>query len=184
MRDASSYPITTDFGYIPDYPLNNGYRVVGDVAYIMTSKGEFTINTADLPKVCGYNKWHITKRGDVSTQRRRAGRLYSIKLHRLLLGVKDPILEVDHKNHNKRDNTRDNLRVCRHSENGKNLSIQVRNKSGIPGVIWDNQTNNWNANIVVNYKRLNLGRYDDFLEAASARFSGEAIYYKEFAPNA
>ena len=26
MKDASTYPITTDFGYIPGYPLNNGYH--------------------------------------------------------------------------------------------------------------------------------------------------------------
>jgi len=166
------------------YQLKNAYRVVGGIAYLSTSKGEFMVDAEDLHKLAGFNKWHITKRGDVCAQKMSRKVICTVKLHRLIMGIVDPKIEVDHKNHDRKDNRKVNLRPCHHIDNGRNLPLRKGSRSGVSGVIWDKQTSNWNANIVVNRKKLNLGRYNDFLEAVSARLSGEAIYYGEFAPNA
>lgn len=70
-------------------------------------------------------------------------------MHRLIMGVEDPKLQVDHKNHNGLDNRRDNLRLCTDKQNKANLR-----KSSIPSAsiykgvrFFKNRRKCWNAYI-------------------------------------
>jgi len=65
------------------------------------------------------------------------GKNRKIYMHRIILGNPRGILikvETDHKNRNKLDNRRKNLRVVTRSENVLNKGLQSNNTSGIPGV--------------------------------------------------
>lgn len=88
----------------------------------------------------------------------------------------------DHKNRNKADNRRENLRPCSHKENNRNKNKKDLNTSGFIGVRWDKNRNKWAASIKVDYKTIYIGRFDNKYDALVARLQAEAKYFKEFAP--
>jgi hypothetical protein len=47
-----------------------------------------------------------------------------VSMHRLLLGVTDPKVHVDHINQNRADNRRSNLRLCNQSQNQANRKVK------------------------------------------------------------
>ena len=120
-------------------------------------------------------KWYLKQQGYVFNN--QVG-----YLHRFIMNPSDDLV-VDHINHNKLDNRRENLRVCTSQENSHNLPILCNNTSGIAGVTWDKNRNKWMARIIVNGKRKHLGRYNTKEEAAEARRQAEIEYFGEFAPN-
>jgi len=54
-------------------------------------------------------------------------------LHRLIMNPPANI-QIDHKNLNKLDNRRCNLRICTHSQNGMNRGKQKNNTTGFKGI--------------------------------------------------
>ena len=80
-------------------------------------------------------------------------------LHRMLLGVTDPKVIVDHIDGNGLNCQRSNLRVTNHAGNAWNASLRADNKSGYKGVRQDKKTGKWLAFIQVNYKRRYLGSF-------------------------
>jgi len=101
-----------------------------------------------------------------------------VKIHRLLLGVTNPIFQVDHINGDKLDNRRSNLRIVTNKQNAENLHNKKGYKRGrvcsskYIGVQYDNRKNplskRWMANIKHNYKNIWLGRFFTEDEAAEA----------------
>jgi hypothetical protein len=66
-------------------------------------------------------------------------------------------LVVDHINNIKTDNRVNNLQLI---TNRENCSKDRKNKSSkYIGVTWDKQTNKWRTSIIINKKRINLGRF-------------------------
>lgn len=86
-------------------------------------------------------------------------------LHEKLGGTKDVI---DHINHNKLDNRKENLRACSSGENTRNRKgAQSNNKSsGILGVSWCRIMNKWRARITFDGKEKLLGYFEDKDEAS------------------
>lgn len=82
-------------------------------------------------------------------------------------------MQVDHVNHIRCDNRLVNLRLVTHKENGRNVSRQKNNTSGITGVHWDKNRGKWHAQIKLRGKVRSLGRFVDFFEACCARKSAE-----------
>ncbi|PXW23378.1 HNH endonuclease signature motif containing protein [Paraburkholderia caballeronis] len=76
--------------------------------------------------------------------------------------------EIDHINGDKADNRIENLRIVSRAENAKNLSLQTRNKTGVPGVAFIN--NHYRVTIGSEY----LGYFDSLDEAVQIRKSAEA----------
>ena len=78
------------------------------------------------------NKWYTKNnsgffyavRTDRSVKPRR-----TVFMHRLVLGVTDPKVFVDHINHNTLDNRKCNLRACSHAENMQNGIKTKKNKT-------------------------------------------------------
>lgn len=56
------------------------------------------------------------------------------KLHRYLLNIKDPKIQIDHINHDGLDNRLSNLRKVNQSINSKNCTVKSNSKTGINGV--------------------------------------------------
>lgn len=83
---------------------------------------------------------------------------------------------IDHINGIPSDNRLENLREARQEVNNKNQRLSPHNKTGIPGVYWDNNRDKWAAKLSLNNRSKALGRFDDFFEACCARKSAEIKY--------
>ena len=103
------------------------------------------------------------------------------ELHRFICGFPENMC-VDHKDRNKLNNTRNNLRICTHRENSINKDKLKNNSSGFTGVYWNKGKNKWQAIIEVNKKRIHLGYFNEKKAALIARLKAEKDLFGEFAP--
>ena len=87
--------------------------------------------------------------------------------------------QIDHRDGNRLNNTRRNLRPATNAQNQMNRHV-VLARSGVKGV-YANTNARWQARLMVNRKILNFGTYDTIAEAAAARRNAEREYFGEFA---
>lgn len=105
-----------------------------------------------------------------------------ILLHRYLMNVYEEKYSidcvVDHINGDKLDDRLENLRICSHADNMKN----IRKGNKITGV---SQLKNgkWSARIMHNYKGMHLGYFNTEQEATIARLTKEFELCGEYGPN-
>jgi hypothetical protein len=140
---------------------------------------EVILDDEDFEKVSKFN-WFIDVRGYVVSSWRLNGKGGTYYLHRMVTSAPTG-LEVDHINHNKLDNRKENLRVCTRSQNARNTHKHVGNTSGYKGVSIDNSRNRWQVHIKVGKKRINLGGFDDVIVAAKVYDDAARKYFGEFA---
>lgn len=104
------------------------------------------------------------------------------RLHRFVLMLKsNDKRHVDHINHKKEDNRKENLRLCSNRENSRNKGF-ARNKTGIIGVNYNERDRVYRARLKLNYKEKSLGIYNNLNDAIVARLKAEKKYFGEFAP--
>lgn len=72
---------------------------------------------------------------------------------------------------------KENCRWTTPSVQGFNQRISSNNTSGRTGVSWNKQKQKWDAYIMKNRKKINLGKYDTREDAILAREQGELKYY-------
>lgn len=105
-------------------------------------------------------------------------------LHRVIMDLKESRytnnLIVDHINHDKSDNRKQNLRIVTSCQNNTNRKRLSSNTSGCPGVCKRNDSGKWRASINVNKKKINLGTFSDFDEAVKVRKEAELKYYGQY----
>lgn len=117
------------------------------------------VDDADYERVAAF-KWfaHVVRYPDGRIKRVAAARQErpisggpqrTIYLHRWLLGVVNPLIQVDHESTNALDDRRDNLRICTNSQNSRNRNRHHDNKSGYKGVCWKPREKKWVAQITV-----------------------------------
>jgi len=87
---------------------------------------------------------------------------------------------IDHKNRNKLDNTKDNLRLCTFSENLSN-KISYNNTSGCKGVTWHKQNKRWRVALNYQKKKYNFGCYESFEKAKEICMEARVKLHGEFA---
>lgn len=61
-----------------------------------------------------------------------------------------------------------------------NSGLSSNNTSGVTGVHWDKLNKKWKAQIGYNYKRIQLGSFDNFEDAVAARKQAEEKYFGEY----
>lgn len=158
----------------------NKYDLSGEHGIGYTTKGEefyFDIEDYDLIKdYC----WRINKDGYVVARSSVENKL--ILMHRIILGLdNNNDNEVDHINHVKNNNIKNNLRICLQKENLMNKPIFKNNTSKIIGVYFDKSKSKWRACIGMNKKNINIGTFENKKDAIIARLKAEKKYYGEFA---
>lgn len=79
---------------------------------------------------------------------------------------------------NDKDYSPDNCRWADSRTQMLNRSIFKNNTSGFKGVTFNRNRNKWVATININGKLVNLGGFDEVLDAAKARKEAEALHYK------
>lgn len=81
--------------------------------------------------------------------------------------------EIDHINGVRHDNRIINLREVIHTENSRNMKIPISNKSGTVGVSWSKAENRWVSRIMINYKNVFIGQFQNREDAIAARKAAE-----------
>lgn len=94
---------------------------------------------------------------------------YSTSMHRQVLQAKRG-QQIDHINHDGLDNRRENLRFCTSEQNNRNRRPRVGVSSAYKGVSREQEAalKEWRAQIRVNGKSVNLGQFDNEIDAAIA----------------
>jgi hypothetical protein len=101
-----------------------------------------------------------TNRRDGYAIRRGSGPTRAtIYMHKVIATRKGFSGEVDHRNQNKLDNQRRNLRPATRSQNKGNCGPRSDNQSGFKGVYWDLDRQKWAASIRCNGKTQHLGLF-------------------------
>lgn len=109
------------------------------------------------------------------------GRLY--RCHRLawLYVYGDwPKDQIDHINGVRSDNRIVNLREATNKQNSLNRKANANNKCGCKGVHFESFTNKWKAQISIDGKNVNLGRFADIDKAVEAYKKASRKYHGEF----
>ena len=101
-------------------------------------------------------------------------------MHRRIMNAPSG-MQIDHINHNKLDNRRENLRVATHTQNTQNRCPKPTDSSRYKGVGWDKERSMWTAKISVNKRTVNLGRFTTQREAALAYNEAATKLFGEFA---
>jgi hypothetical protein len=140
------------------------FALVDDEDYESLSKHHWNITTNGYAKRCIFSK------------KKRINK--TILMHQEILNTPD---WIDHKNMNKLDNQKDNLRICDASTNGINTKISSKNTSGYRGVHFANDIKRWRASIHLNRKRIWLGVFKTAEEASIAYNLAAKKYFGEFA---
>lgn len=122
--------------------------------------------------------WYLDKDGYARYSTRVDGMPKSYALHRFVMGVDDPSIIVDHRDGNKLNCQRYNLRPTDVKGNSRNRLC--RSTSGRTGVHWDKRHNKWEAAIKVDGKKIHLGWFnkDDLQSAIDAREQAELKYWR------
>lgn len=88
---------------------------------------------------------------------------------------------IDHINSDPSDNSFANLRLATAAENACNRGAPSTNTSGYKGVTWKKSKNKWNAQIMVNRKKKNLGYFNTPEEAYAAYCKAANELHGDFA---
>ena len=153
---------------------------------IQLTQGKVAIVDDEDYKYLNQWKWH--------TQESRPGKFYAARnisvngkkkielMHRLILKLDTTAIHVDHIDNDGLNNTRKNIRACNNTENQRNRSKSINNKSGFKGVSWHKLQKKYQAHISDNNSRLiYLGRFTCPIEAARAYNAAALIHHGEFA---
>ena len=123
----------------------NEIKIDGNIAYIKIEspvEGTMLCDVEDLPKL---ENLYIRIRESHGSQ-------YAIamkdrcprSIHRIIMGINNPKIQVDHINGNGLDNRKNNLRLCNSAENNRNkLKPNKNNTSGYRGISYDKTRNKY-----------------------------------------
>jgi len=102
-------------------------------------------------------------------------------MHRVVMGVKDSDIQVDHIDHNGLNNQKYNLRLCTLVQNSHNQRKRARVCSSKFKGVNSSHEGKWEARIRVgNGKRIRLGTFTTEIEAAEAYKSAAETLHGEF----
>jgi HNH endonuclease len=110
------------------------------------------------------------------------GRKTTMRMHRLILGVDEHIVEIDHVDGNGLNNQRANLRVATRGQNASNSGKRKDSKwSKFKGIVFHERSGLWRAYTHKDHEVISLGYYKTEIEAAIAYDLGALMLHGEFA---
>lgn len=152
-------------------------------AAIPLPTGQCAIVDDDDAERVQQHSWRLNSAGYVITVLRTNGAKRITSLHRFVLN--DPPHEVDHRNRNRLDCRKDNLRLADRVSNSWNMGKRsTTTTSKYKGVYWHSAVNKWAAKIYVDRKSIHLGIFANEEDAARAYDQAARKLFGEFAcPN-
>ena len=106
---------------------------------------------------------------------------FLVRLAWLYMNGEHPKALIDHMNRITSDNRYCNLREVTQSQNLLNSKIRTNNRSGIKGVSWNKQDNNWIASLTLKGVRYYMGAFKDINDAKLAVMKKREELHGEFA---
>jgi hypothetical protein len=147
----------------------------GDVKQIPLSDGYYAyVDAKDHEWLSQWN-WQMRNGYAVRWKKRKL-----VFMHREIMQPPEGMI-VDHKNLNRLDDTRVNLRVCTHVENARNKRKRMGTSSRFRGVSYNKRAKKWYAAIDFGGKPVYIGHFDDEVEAARAYDRKAVELFGEFA---
>lgn len=157
----------------------NKYNLTGEYGIGWTSNTnlEFYFDLEDYDKIKDYC-WMENDQGYIVTKTEEC---YSLRIHRLILGLQKGDVLIDHKNRRKYDNRKQNLRASDKQTNGINRGANKNNKLGVKGVY---KLKNGHYQAKIQYYNQTYTKSSSCLEEVVRwRKSKEIELYGEFAYN-
>lgn len=144
---------------------------------LANGRGVARVDDGDAGLVAGF-RWRLSGGYAVAWSGCRPNRVV-VAMHRLVLSA-PPRVEVDHRDRDKLNNRRSNLRLATTRQNHGNVGRQSNNTSGYKGVCWVPRRG-WVANISDHGRLRHLG-YHATAEAAARAYDRAALdVFGEFA---
>jgi hypothetical protein len=145
---------------------------------VLIKNSEVIVDESDLFLIDSYN-WQCAQYIMTHVKRK------PIYLHRVIMNAKKGQI-VDHKDGNKYNNSRSNLRICTPSQNNANHIVKKTRKdtkiaSVYRGVYWRKDTAKWRSEIQFQGNRQYLGSFSNEVEAAIAYNNAAELVFGDFA---
>ena len=135
---------------------------------IPLTKGKIAlVSDSDYAYLMQWKWWFSGAYAACSEQ--RDGKKHTIYMHKEVacqMGLQHG--QADHRNHDKLDNRRRNLRPATNQLNGMNRGLPRHNTSGFKGVCWHKAAKKWMAYITIHTRLVYLGLFNDKRKAARA----------------
>lgn len=170
----------------PGIVAKNPFTVRGETVTIeLTQDRSTTLDLEDLPLVATH-RWHYTSVGYADSrvwddEGRKQEHQLMHRMHRLILGVTAKLALADHKNGDRLDNRRTNLRLCTNHQNLMNLGMRPSNTSGFKGVHFVKKRAKYQATVTLGSKKKFLGLFVAPEDAARAYDAAAMEHFGEFA---
>jgi len=142
--------------------------------------GKFAlVDDEDFEEMSRY-AWRADKAGYIYRNTCFKDTVTTIFMHRQIMET--PIgMGTDHKDMDKSNNQRNNLRICTYSQNRGNVNAPKNNTSGFKGLVFRTDCGKWCARITVKHKTFRGGSYNTKEEAALAYNRLAVKHFGEFA---
>lgn len=150
----------------------NDFIFKENIVEILIKDKKVTIDAENFEKIKKH-RWYINKDGYACSHINNK----VVYLHIFLFDKKDDNKVIDHRNRNKLDNTKKNLKEVEENINLYNKNISKKNKSGYTGVRFIEQRGKYESYISYKKKRIFLGYFLKIEEAIKVRKEAEMKYY-------
>ena len=146
---------------------------------IKLSKGaKFVIvDDEDYESLIDY-KWCLNNKG-YAVRAKRLPERGIILMHRVIMNAQSGQM-LDHRNRNRLDNRKINLRFCNKSQNSANAKLNIKNSSGFKGVC-RHTSGKWVAYVSRNSQQIYIGLFNSADQAAKAYNNSAKKLYGDFA---
>ena len=160
---------------------SNAYDLSGEYGIGFTRNGTiFFFDKEDYPLISQYMWTNNVDGYIIAYYHDEDGNKKHVLMHRLIMGVTDPDVYIDHIHHNLADNRKSELRIVTRSENMQNRQLGKTNTTGCTGITYEKRCRKWRAFITLNRERIYLGYYPTKEEAIKARKEAERNYFGEY----
>jgi hypothetical protein len=154
---------------------------------ILLTKGKIALVDDDMFDYLNQWKWYAKNSGENWYAKRSVwanGKKHNISMHRLLMNISDPKIQIDHKDGDGLNNQKSNLRFCTRSQNYMNKKSQVHKTSIYKGIYYHKASKKYIAKVGYNKNQIYLGYFKNELDAAKAYDIKALELFGEFArPN-
>ena len=168
--------------------LGNSVSINGNSAHIDVSTRKFpsavaVVDREDLPRlITGNRRWYAMRVNQNKVYVTRSiGTTARDFIHRIILGVSDPRIQIDHRSGNTFNNRKANLRIATPNGNRANSKKNCNNTSGYRGVSKVRNRGKWQVQIKVKQQSIYLGQFNSLTAAARAYDAAARKYFGQYA---